>query len=236
VTMLVAVNTATFISIQGAYDADFLVFLNSNLAGVAGLLFAFVWTRVTRPFGAELAASRLLRSSWEDVALTASTQPIASQRDLASRMLDRLMQLIPRLAASDEHRHPSIESFRDLRIALNALDLRRSRHRLKGELPATIDGVLAGVSTYYAHCADRHQRMPAPRALRETIDDALGRVTARAAATTRAVNAEGAAASTALRASQRWLRETRHALVGLRLSLFPASAGEAPQATVEGDA
>ena len=40
-TMLVAVNTATFISIQGAYDANFLTFMNSNLAGPAGLLFAF---------------------------------------------------------------------------------------------------------------------------------------------------------------------------------------------------
>ena len=229
VTMLVAVNTATFISIQGAYDADFLVFLNSNIAGVAGLLFAFVWTRATRPFGAELAAARLLRSSWADVALTASTQPIADQRDLASRMLDRLMQLIPRLAASDDNRHPSIESFRDLRIALNALDLRRSQHRLAGELTATIDGVLAGVSRYYAGCADRRERAPAPPALMATIDDALGRITTHAAAATRAVNAEGAAASAALRASQRWLRESRHALVGLRLSLFPAQAGEAPR-------
>ncbi|PXW28565.1 FUSC family protein [Paraburkholderia caballeronis] len=236
VTMLVAVNTATFISIQGAYDADFLVFLNSNIAGVVGLLFAFLWTRVTRPFGAELAAARLLRSSWADVALTASTQPIADQRNLASRMLDRLMQLIPRLAASDDHRHPSIESFRDLRIALNALDLRRSRHRLTGELPATIDGVLAGVSRYYAGCADRRARQPVPPALMATIDDALGRVTSHAAATTRAVNAEGPAASTALRASQRWLRETRHALVGLRLSLFPAAAGQPPQPASEAQA
>jgi uncharacterized membrane protein YccC len=229
VTMLVAVNTATFISIQGAYDADFLVFLNSNIAGVAGLLFAFVWTRVTRPFGAELAAARLLRSSWADVALTASAAPLPDQRNLSSRMLDRLMQLIPRLAASDDHRHPSIESFRDLRIALNALDLRRSRHRLAGELPATIDGVLAGVSSYYARCADRRARQPVPPALMATIDDALGRVTTHAAAATRAVNAEGAAASTALRASQRWLRDARHALVGLRLSLFPAAAGLPPQ-------
>jgi uncharacterized membrane protein YccC len=229
VTMLVAVNTATFISIQGAYDADFLLFLNSNIAGVAGLLFAFIWTRVTRPFGAELAAARLLRSGWADVALTASKQPIANQRDLASRMLDRLMQLIPRLAASDAHRHPSIESFRDLRIGLNALDLRRSLHRLGGELPATIDGVLAGVSTYYADCAARRERVPVPPALLATIDDALGRVTTHAAAATRAVNAGGPAASTPLRASQRWLREARHALVGLRLSLFPAQAGVAPQ-------
>jgi uncharacterized membrane protein YccC len=229
VTMLVAVNTATFISIQGAYDADFLVFLNSNIAGVAGLLFAFLWTRVTRPFGAEIAAARLLRSSWADVALTASSVPLTDQRNLASRMLDRMMQLVPRLGASDDHRHPSIEGFRDLRIALNSLDLRRSRHRLTGELPAAIDGVLAGVSTYYAHCVDRRKRQPVPPALKATIDDALGRVTTHAAAATRAVNAAGPAAGAPLRASQRWLRETRHALVGLRLSLFPASAGEAPR-------
>ncbi|HEY1609267.1 MAG TPA: FUSC family protein, partial [Paraburkholderia sp.] len=228
VATLVAVNTATFISIQGAYDADFLLFLNSNIAGIAGLLYAYVWTRTTRPFGAELAAARLLRSSWADVALTASTEPLPDQRDLASRMLDRLMQLVPRLAASDENRHPSIESFRDLRIALNSLDLRRAKHRLKGELPATIDGVLAGVNRYYASCADRKRRQPVPRALMTTIDDALGRVTAQAADATRAVNAEGTAAGAPRRASQRWLREARHALVGLRLSLFPASAGQAP--------
>ena len=46
---------------------------------------------------------------------------------------DRLMQLIPRLGATDDHRHPSIESFRDLRIAFNALDLRRLTRKLGGE-------------------------------------------------------------------------------------------------------
>ncbi len=34
-TLLTIVNTSTFISIQGAYDADFFTFLNSNLAGPA---------------------------------------------------------------------------------------------------------------------------------------------------------------------------------------------------------
>jgi uncharacterized membrane protein YccC len=32
-TLLTIVNTSTFISIQGAYDADFFTFLNANLAG-----------------------------------------------------------------------------------------------------------------------------------------------------------------------------------------------------------
>ena len=247
VTMLVAVNTATFISIQSAYEADFFVFLNSNIAGVAGLLFAYVWTRVTRPFGAEFAARRLLRSSWSDVALSAGAGPIDDQRNLASRMVDRLMQLIPRLAASDEHRHPSIESFRDLRIALNALDLRRSRRKLDGDVPAAIDRVLAGVSDHYARCAQASERQSAPPALLATIDDALHRVTTRGLAQEAADAADSGAAGTAgesaqtpsptppqARFSQRWLRDTLHALVGLRLSLYPTLVAQRPGESVSG--
>ncbi len=236
VTMLVAVNTATFISIQSAYEADFLVFLNNNLAGVAGLLFAFLWTRITRPFGAELAARRLLRSSWSDVALSASSAPLDNQRNLASRMLDRLMQLIPRLGASEAHRHPSVESFRDLRIALNALDLRRSRHKLGGDVPAAIDRVLAGVSAYYARCAEASERQPAPQTLLDTIDDAFGRVAAQEPASISPAPAPGSTPAGETRranASQRWLRDTLHALVGMRLSLFPNCGAQPPQTATE---
>ncbi|RKE36907.1 putative membrane protein YccC [Paraburkholderia sp. BL23I1N1] len=216
VTVLVAVNTATFISIQDAYSADFLIFLNSNLAGLAGLLYAYLWTRATRPFGAELAASRLLRSSWADVALTASTRTIEDPRNLAARMLDRLMQLIPRLAATDDHRHPSIESFRDLRIAFNALDLRRAMRKLGGEAPAAIDYVLEDVRQYYETCIDLHARQPVPASLMSSIDAAVVRVTAQGVA-----NAGAPSATSQL--SARRLRDALHALVGLRLSLFPAT-------------
>jgi uncharacterized membrane protein YccC len=216
VTVLVAVNTATFISIQDAYSADFLIFLNSNLAGLAGLLYAYLWTRVTRPFGAELAASRLLRSSWADVALTASTRTIEDPRNLAARMLDRLMQLIPRLAATDDHRHPSIESFRDLRIAFNALDLRRLTRKLGGEAPASIDQVLEDVRQYFETCVDRSARQPVPESLMSSIDAAVARVTAQGLA-------NAGAPSATSQTSARRLREALHALVGLRLSLFPAT-------------
>ncbi|MFM0076646.1 FUSC family protein [Paraburkholderia sediminicola] len=216
VTVLVAVNTATFISIQDAYSADFLIFLNSNLAGLAGLLYAYLWTRATRPFGAELAASRLLRSSWADVVLTASTRTIEDPRNLAARMLDRLMQLIPRLAATDDHRHPSIESFRDLRIAFNALDLRRVTGKLGGEAPAAIDHVLEDVRDYFEWCIDQRARQPVPESLMSSIDAAVARVTAQGLAN---AGAPGPTAQT----SARRLREALHALVGLRLSLFPAT-------------
>ncbi|MBR8336070.1 FUSC family protein [Burkholderia ambifaria] len=239
VTMLVAVNTATFISIQSAYEADFFVFLNSNLAGVAGLLFAYVWTRATRPFGAELAVRRLLRSGWEDVARSASTQPLDDQRNHASRMLDRVTQLLPRLGASDDHRHPSIESFRDLRIALNALDLRRSRRKLSGDVPDAIDRVLAGVTDHYTRCAAANARQPAPPALLASIDDALQRVAGRnlpgaAAAPADDGTTPAAPAAPATPATHRRLRDTLHALVGLRLSLYPAASAQPPQAAPDG--
>ena len=240
VTMLVAVNTATFISIQSAYEADFFVFINSNLAGVGGLLFAFLWTRATRPFGAELAAARLTRSAWGDIVVSASTAAIEDQRNLYSRMLDRLMQLLPRHAATDSHRHPSIESFRDFRVALNALDLRRTRRKLTTDLQVSIDDVLAGVRQYFEQCIARRQRQPVPGTLIETIDTAVARVATRSIAQARSGEAPGpqeeagkghSAVPAPVPPAERWLRDTLHALVGLRLSLSPpqaAAAGNPP--------
>jgi uncharacterized membrane protein YccC len=216
VTMLTAVNTATFISIQSAYESDFFVFVNSNLAGVAGLLFAFIWTRMTRPFGAELAAERLTRSAWADIVLSASSEVrIEDQRNLYARMLDRLMQLLPRHAATDSHRHPSIESFRDFRVALNALDLRRARRKLPAEIQTSIDGVLDALRHYFELCIARRARQPVPPALIQSIDASSAQVASRAIAQAQDIVAE------------KWLRETLHALTGMRLSLHPPAQTQA---------
>ncbi|MEA3095604.1 MAG: hypothetical protein QOJ04_6946 [Caballeronia sp.] len=224
-TMLTAVNTATFISIQGTYDANFLTFMNSNLAGPAGLLFAFVWTRVTRPFGSELAAARLIRSGWRDVALSASARSIDDQKNHTARMIDRLMQVIPRLAASDDQRHPSIESFRDLRIAFNSLDLRRLRRRLHDADLASVDHVLEGVRAYFQHCVERGARQPVPAALETAIDVALERMTRLGGAVQIEAAAEAAAEAAQPAGTPavpgRQIRDALHALVGMRLSLFP---------------
>ncbi|KLU26280.1 fusaric acid resistance protein [Caballeronia mineralivorans PML1(12)] len=224
-TMLTAVNTATFISIQGTYDANFLTFMNSNLAGPAGLLFAFVWTRVTRPFGAELAAARLVRSAWRDVVLSASTRPVADHKNLTARMIDRLMQIIPRLAASDDQRHPAIDSFRDLRIAFNALDLRRLRRRLHDADLASVDRVLEGVRAYFQQCVERGVRQPVPASLETSIDLALDRITRRGGAVQSEAEAQVHAAAAQPGQPRpvpvRQIRDALHALVGMRLSLFP---------------
>jgi uncharacterized membrane protein YccC len=233
VTMLVAVNTATFISIQSAYEADFFVFLNSNLAGVAGLLFAFIWTRATRPFGAELAVARLTRSAWRDIVVCASPGAIEDQRSLYSRMLDRLMQLLPRLSATDSQKHPSVESFRDFRVALNAMDLQRVHRKLPADVQASIDEVLANVREYFGRCIAARTRQPVPPSLVQSID-AAGRQVARR----NIAQAEsGGTSPTQDRVlGEKWLRDTQHALVGMRLSLHPPATenerdarGDAPR-------
>jgi uncharacterized membrane protein YccC len=130
---------------------------------------------------------------------------VDDQRNLTARMLDRLMRIITRLAATDDKRHPSVERFRDLHIAFNALDLQRlSRRlgrdrrlgwdsrlgrdsRLVGDEPAALEAVLDGVRGHFQHCLRHRSREPVPPSLRTAIDIALERVVRRGAA----VAAEG---------------------------------------------
>jgi uncharacterized membrane protein YccC len=201
---LVALTTATFLSLQGAYDANFETFSNSNMSGQVGLLFAYLWTRTTRPFGAELAVRRMKRSSWEDLVVAASPHAIEDQRDMAARMLDRLMQLLPRMGSTDDPGGSSIESFRDLRAGLNTLDLQVEREKLDPLLQAAADSVLVGVREHFQQCVDRNARQDAPATLLNALDTAVEQ-------TSHAVMTGAPLAA-------------MHALLLLRMALFPEAA------------
>ena len=198
--LLTIVNTSSFISIQGAYDADFLSFANSNLAGPMGLLFAFVWTLIARPFGSELAAKRLTRFSWRDIVGLAQPATLAEHRHLGAQMLDRLMQHLPRLAMTGQDTGVAL---RELRVALNLLDLLAYSPRVQGSAQALVRQVVAEVGAYFQACLKAGERLPAPSALLMTLDR-----------TRRALNAQAQDD-----------HETRlhllHALSGLRLALLP---------------
>ena len=214
VTMLVAVNTATFISIQGAY-AGFLRVPEQQPRGCRRVVVRLCMR--TRPFGANSRCGACCARA--GVARSASTQPLDDQH--ASRMLDRVTQLLPRLGASDDHRHPSIESFRDLRIALDA----SRRCRRSGDVPDAIDRVLA--ASPITTNAARRERQPAPPALLATIDDALQRVAGRTCRAPRPTTARRPPRPPRRRTGHaRHASPARHAhaLVGLRLSLSGAGS------------
>ncbi len=200
-TLLTIVNTASFISIQGAYDADFMMFINANLAGPIGLLFAFVWTLIARPFGAELASKRLTRFSWGDIVSLTQPATLAEHRHMGAQMLDRLMQHLPRLAMTGQDTGSAL---RDLRVALNLLDLLAYSPRVTGERQRLLRQVVSEVGEYFSACLKAGERLPIPNGLQMTMDR-----------TRRALNVhdlqdEGEARVHLL-----------HALSGLRLSLLP---------------
>jgi uncharacterized membrane protein YccC len=196
--LLTLVNTSSFISIQGAYDADFLSFANSNLAGPMGLLFAFIWTLVARPFGAELAAKRLTRFSWRDIVSLAEPATLSEHRLLGIRMLDRLMQHLPRLAMTGQD---SGVALREVRVALNLLDLLAYTPRILGLPQVLLRQVVAEVGEYFKACLKAGERLPAPSPLLMTLDR-----------TRRALSGAG---------DDETRRHLLHALSGLRLALLP---------------
>ena len=200
-TLLTIVNTASFISIQGAYDADFMVFMNANLAGPVGLLFAFVWTLIARPFGAELAAKRLTRFSWRDIVGLTEPATLNEHRHMAAQMLDRLMQHLPRLALINQDTGTAL---RDLRVALNLLDLLAYSPRILGVPRVLLNQVVEGVGAYFKACLKAGERLPAPSGLLMTLDR-----------TRRALNGQG------LQDEDDTRLHLLHALAGLRLALLP---------------
>ncbi|MDU9394628.1 FUSC family protein [Pseudomonas japonica] len=200
-TLLTIVNTASFISIQGAYDADFLAFTNANIAGPVGLLFAFIWTLVMRPFGVELAARRLTRFSWRDIVGMTRPATLAEHRQLGVQMLDRLMQHLPRLSQTGQD---SGSALRDLRVGLNLLDLLAYLPRAAAQPRAALERVIEDVGGHFQACLDAGERLHASPALLGNME------LARRALNLQAMEGHGDARPHLL-----------HALSGLRLALLP---------------
>ncbi|MCY1392319.1 p-hydroxybenzoic acid efflux pump subunit AaeB [compost metagenome] len=212
-TLLTIVNTSSFISIQGAYDADFLTFVNSNLAGPVGLLFAFIWTLVFRPFGVELAAKRLTRFSWQDIVSLTQPGTLAEHRHMGVQMLDRLMQQLPRLAQTGQD---SGTALRDLRVALGLLDLHAYLPRISAQPRAMLQQVIAEVGGYFQACLKARERLDVPEGMLQTMDQAR-----------RALSHESEDDVGDAR------KQLLYALAGLRLALLPGVEIIAPPADTQ---
>lgn len=205
IALVLAFNTAVFLNLEGAFDANVEAFLNSSVSGLTGVLFAYLWTRVTRPFGSELAVRRMTRSGWDDLAFAAGAHAHSDQPELFARMLDRLMLLVARLDPSDDHDAATVAALRDIRAGLNALDLQIERNHLPALIQVSIDDVLAGLQQHYRQCANAGARQALLPELVESLDSAISR--------------------TAQAVSEGLEPATLHALVLLRISLCPEGVG-----------
>ncbi|HEX2943667.1 MAG TPA: FUSC family protein, partial [Rhodopila sp.] len=143
-------NGATMLALQGTYTGDLPGFVNSGAAFILGLAIAAVVTRLVRSVGAEFSAGRLLRGIWLDLAVAAERRGNRDRGRYVGLMLDRLGLVAPRLAEGDARSVPvAAEALADIRIGLNIIDLRRSRHNLDAPARAVIDAMLDTLAADY---------------------------------------------------------------------------------------
>ncbi|WP_421850207.1 FUSC family protein [Novosphingobium sp.] len=193
------------------FQADFANFINTGLAQVGGIVATLTVTRLFRSANVLWAARRIVRANWADIAELADIRrPFRADRWTAAAT-DRLGQVAARMAiahsASDLH---AADGLVDLRIGRNVIPLRRALTHVPYDVRHHLGTVLADLKALYAQRWWKGVLVPAPDALRQHIDHAIGDLL-----TLPAEEHRGAAL---------------HALVAMRCNLFPAA--EWPQGAV----
>jgi uncharacterized membrane protein YccC len=170
--------TATLLSLQSTYKADFVSYADGGFAVLVGVACAAIITALIRSVGAEWSARRLLRANWRDLAAIPGHQTPREYRDrrnlLAGLLLDRLGLLVPRLAAVGIGNDlAAVDVLMDLRVGINMVDLRHDRDAMPATVRAAVDDVLLGAASRFAIQAAEGRVKPSPPALLRDIDRAL---------------------------------------------------------------
>jgi uncharacterized membrane protein YccC len=162
----------TLLSLQSAYTGDCAAFVNAGIAAIIGMVIAATVTAIVRSVGAEWSARRLLRQAWSALEVATLRRGQRDRGVFAAQMLDRLSQVMPRLAAADaENDNTASRLVAELRVGLNIVDLRRARHALPDAARAAIDAMLDGMAAYFHRRAAGQPADPGP--LLDRIDAAL---------------------------------------------------------------
>jgi uncharacterized membrane protein YccC len=160
----------TLMSIQPVQTGDFMSFTGSSIGLLLGATIALVVTSLVRVIGVETSVRRLLRAAWRDLAALAEDTGRLSRTAWASRMLDRVGLLLPRLAGtSGVLRALAGRALGDLRLGVNMLDLRQAGLATQPHVRATIESALTQIGAHFRQRLERPDIAPAPTIL-HTID------------------------------------------------------------------
>ncbi|VTU23109.1 p-hydroxybenzoic acid efflux pump subunit AaeB [Variovorax sp. PBS-H4] len=131
-------GVAGTLALHDIASADWVSFLESNLALFAGALIAARTTAIVRSVSSEWSAERIHRATWRDLGEMATRPQRGLARDaFAARMLDRIALLVPRTAEGTEPqgRAAAQLALRELRIGASISVLQQHRHLLP-EVPS----------------------------------------------------------------------------------------------------
>lgn len=152
------------------FEPNFLGYLNSGLATLTGVYYAWVMMALMQNLWLEGASARLLKAGWIDIA-RGRNQAITQWR---SRMVHRVALLSMRQAAIPGAigARTAGDALRDLRTGLSLAALAELRPHLPAKAGKEASLVLDGAKHYYHHLAAMQDSAP-PATLLKHIDDAM---------------------------------------------------------------
>jgi uncharacterized membrane protein YccC len=191
------------LGLQSHFNPDFDRFVTTNLSVFIGSIIALGVTALVRVVRAEFVARRILRAEWGDLAALAAGSQTATRERWSSRMLDRLNQLLPRLAKADPAEGLQLsDALNDLRLGVDVVELHETAKTLSSAPAPEIRRFLGGFAEYFHSQQRAGPHVPASGLLIQ-LDAVIARV----------LRAESP--SVRMRAAV--------AGVGLRRNLFPAA-------------
>jgi uncharacterized membrane protein YccC len=153
-TAAIGALLANFISVQLAlqpfYTADFASFANSSIALMLGVGLTGVICGIVRFFGTVWIARRLLLSNRRTLAAVAARKSWQDRVAVASLMQHRLALLAQRIAAVPAEARGDAANLRQLRTALNIIDVRQASRGLSLTTRAAIEALLARIAAILA--------------------------------------------------------------------------------------
>ncbi|HEY1857753.1 FUSC family protein [Acidocella sp.] len=172
--MVIGAFGPTILALNNGYNSNFGAYANAILATIGGMAVALVATRLIRSVGAEWSAKRLMRAAWRDIATVAQTKGAADRAALTGVMVQRLGQMMPRLAAvsagADE---AAVALLRDLRVGLNLIGLQDLFDTLPPAARERTGEALSSIAAFYA----KNPRQAPPEATLAAIDAAIRSLT-----------------------------------------------------------
>jgi uncharacterized membrane protein YccC len=150
----IAFMTATLMALTSNYSAEFASYVNGTAAILFGLAAAAVVLRLTRSVGAGWAAQRLLWANRADIAAAASRAGANDRLAFSALTLDRLAELVPRLAATAQGAEgPARAALAEIRVGINVVDLQRTAPACAAAQSAALRAVLDGVAVHFSRRA-----------------------------------------------------------------------------------
>ncbi|CAG2154136.1 FUSC family protein [Cupriavidus numazuensis] len=168
--VLFCAQAITNLTLRSSYTADFESFANASLGNLLGVVFALVWTSVTKPFGVEFAARRLTRANWRDLEALAYTSSTKAVSDIAALTLDRASQLLPRLGLIVNQQFAPVDPVRDIRICLSLIELQQIQLRTEAPAATQLVNIVQGVGDYFRQCREEGLPLVPPVSLRQRMD------------------------------------------------------------------